>query len=131
MRRITHLVVHCTAGPKNQLTSEIQKYWKNVLGWKNPGYHIIINADGLWERLAPDSQVCNGVGGHNANSLHVCYKGGKDIDDRTPQQRLALIQALQNWKQLYPGAIIQGHRDFPGVTKACPRFDAKNEYRGI
>jgi N-acetylmuramoyl-L-alanine amidase len=26
---------------------------------------------------------------------------------------------------------IQGHRDFPKVKKACPSFDAKNEYAWI
>jgi N-acetylmuramoyl-L-alanine amidase len=26
---------------------------------------------------------------------------------------------------LYPNAVVQGHRDFPKVTKACPSFDAK------
>ena len=25
----------------------------------------------------------------------------------------------------YPNAIIQGHRDFDGVRKSCPRFDVK------
>jgi N-acetylmuramoyl-L-alanine amidase len=131
MRRITHLVVHCTAGPQNQSTADIRHYWRKALGWKNPGYHVIINADGSWERLAPDSQVCNGVAGHNSTSLHVCYKGGKYIDDRTPAQKEALILALQNWKRQYPNAVIQGHRDFPGVIKACPRFDARNEYRSL
>ena len=27
--------------------------------------------------------------------------------------------------------IIQGHRDFPNVNKACPCFDAKAEYRNL
>ena len=32
-------------------------------------------------------------------------------------------------KRKYKGCIAQGHRDFPNVNKACPSFDAKNEYK--
>ena len=34
-------------------------------------------------------------------------------------------------KQSYPNAIVLGHRDFPGVHKDCPCFDAKTEYSYI
>jgi N-acetylmuramoyl-L-alanine amidase len=32
---------------------------------------------------------------------------------------------------MFPNAIIQGHKDFPNVAKACPSFDAKAEYKNI
>jgi N-acetylmuramoyl-L-alanine amidase len=38
---------------------------------------------------------------------------------------------LYSWKKKYPTAIIQGHRDFSGVNKACPSFDAKKEYASV
>ena len=43
----------------------------------------------------------------------------------------ALIKLLNELRAKYPKAIIQGHRDFPGVNKACPSFDAKSEYKDI
>ena len=128
MRNITHLVVHCTATPHNTTIASIQRHWREVLKWKSPGYHIIVDAAGVAHRIAPDSQVCNGVAGHNATALHVSYIGGRDCDDRTMAQKSTLINVLKEWRKLYPNAKIQGHRDFPRVTKACPQFNAIQEY---
>lgn len=135
-RRIKYLVVHCTATPQKTTIENIQNYWRNTLKWKSPGYHKIIKADGEIIKLADDTDVCNGVANYNSVSLHVSYIGGIDselkaLDNRTSQQRKALIQVLTNWKKLYPEAIIQGHKDFPNVAKACPCFDAKKEYEKI
>ena len=33
MRTITHLVVHCTATPKNTTIASIRRYWKEALGF--------------------------------------------------------------------------------------------------
>jgi N-acetylmuramoyl-L-alanine amidase len=57
--------------------------------------------------------------------------GNTPIYNRTPEQKAALIQGLTQWKRLYPNAIIQGHRDFPRVAKACPSFNARAEYKDI
>jgi N-acetylmuramoyl-L-alanine amidase len=137
MRRITHLVVHCTATPQSTTIESILRYWRQVLGWKAVGYHIIIPPSGVPVRLAPDTAVTNGVRNHNIGSLHVSYIGGvgpdgkAPMDNRTPEQKAALLDVLCNWKGQHPGAIIQGHRDFPGVAKACPSFDARGEYAGL
>lgn len=128
MRNITHLVVHCTATAPNTSVASIQRHWREVLKWKSPGYHIIVDAAGVAHRIAPDSQVCNGVAGHNATALHVSYIGGRDRDDRTMAQKSTLINVLKEWRKLYPKAKIQGHRDFPRVAKACPQFNAIKEY---
>lgn len=132
MRQIKFIVVHCTATPQNATISSIQKYWRENLGWESPGYHKIIEADGKVTTLATDDKVCNGVAGFNSVSLHVSYIGGVQgslaKDNRTEGQKQALLQVLKEWKAKYPKAIIQGHRDFPDVKKACPSFDAKKEY---
>ena len=128
MRTITHLVVHCTATPKHTTIASIRKYWRQALGWKSVGYHRIIDAVGNVTILAPDSAITNGVQGHNATSLHVCYIGGKDRDDRTIGQRQAIAGVLLEWLKKYPTARICGHRDFPNVHKACPQFSAEKEY---
>ena len=133
MRNITHCVVHCTATAATASVASIQRYWRETLKWKAMGYHVIIEANGNIVRLADDSAVCNGVAGHNATSLHVSYIGGIDArgvpkDTRTDAQKASLLKVLTEWKQKYPRAVIQGHRDFPNVRKACPSFDAKKEY---
>lgn len=135
MRTIKFIVVHCTATPLSTSIQSIQNYWRNVLGWRSSGYHQIIEPTGKITRLAPDSAICNGVAGHNSTSLHVSYIGGvngsKAVDNRTEAQKAALIKVLTEWKRLYPNAIIQGHRDFAGVKKACPSFNAKEEYKSL
>ena len=43
MREIKYIVVHCSATAHNTKIENIKKYWKETLGWKSPGYHIIIS----------------------------------------------------------------------------------------
>lgn len=136
MREIKYIVLHCTAGPQNQSTAEILHYWKTVNGWKYPGYHFEISADGTIEQLLPIEQVANGVAGHNAHSIHISYKGGIDAhgrpaDNRTEAQKQAQVKLLKKYHAMFPHAEILGHRDFPGVTKACPSFDVKSWLKSI
>lgn len=131
MRKITHIVLHCTATPQNTTVASIQNYWRNILGWRSPGYHRIIKPDGKVVLLASDDKIVNGVAGHNASSIHLSYIGGVDgankpVDNRTAQQLTSMIGLIKDLKAKYPGVIICGHRDFPGVAKACPSFDVKS-----
>lgn len=123
-------MLHCTATQPNATVEAIQNYWRNSLGWKSPGYHYIISANGGVKQLADESQVTNGVAGYNSVSVHVSYIGGIDksgnpSDTRTPEQLKAMKALVKKLKAKYPQAIIQGHRDFPKVAKACPSFDVK------
>jgi N-acetylmuramoyl-L-alanine amidase len=132
-RDIRFIVVHCTATPQTATVEAIQRYWRVNLKWKSNGYHVIVKPNGEAIRLSPDEAICNGVAGHNANSLHVSYIGGVDakgkaIDNRTPEQKETMLNILRDWKRKYPTATIQGHRDFPNVKKDCPSFNAKTEY---
>jgi N-acetylmuramoyl-L-alanine amidase len=128
MRKITHIVLHCTATPQTATVEAIQNYWRTHLGWKSPGYHRIIRPDGSVAHLQDYDKPTNGVAGHNANSIHISYIGGVDkankpVDNRTAAQLATTIQLLKDLKVLYPHAVICGHRDFPNVHKACPSFD--------
>jgi N-acetylmuramoyl-L-alanine amidase len=63
----------------------------------------------------------------------VCYIGGVDEhgipkDTRTNAQKKSLLEILTKLKKMFPTAVIQGHRNFPNVQKACPSFDARTEY---
>ncbi len=131
MRNIDYIVVHCSATPKNTPIDSIKNYWSNVLGWKSYGYHYIIDSKGISYNITPENNIANGVKGYNANSIHVCYIGGKKVDDRNQLQKNKLIEILKTLKAKYPNAKILGHRDFPNVNKACPQFDAINEYKNI
>ena len=136
MRTITHIVVHCSATGQDAKVEAIQRYWKQNLGWKSPGYHYIIEADGKETQLLTIAQPSNGVKGWNKSIINICYIGGVDklgkpIDNRTDAQKKQLYTRLKALKTMFPQAIIQGHKDFPNVAKACPCFDAKSEYKNI
>ncbi|MFV8351561.1 N-acetylmuramoyl-L-alanine amidase [Flavobacterium sp. XS2P14] len=136
MRNIKYIAVHCTATAQTATVENIQKYWREHLGWQMPGYHFIIKANGQIAHLLDIEKVSNGVKGFNSETINISYIGGVDFkniakDTRTPEQKATLLKLLREMKNKFPKAIIQGHRDFPNVAKACPSFDAKNEYKNI
>lgn len=136
MRKITHIVVHCSATPQNTTIESIRNYWKTVRKWSQPGYHFIIKASGEVVQLQDISKPSNGVANRNSTLINVCYIGGVDamqnrVDNRTPQQKASMLTLLKSLKSQFPSATIQGHRDFPEVKKACPCFNAKTEYAAL
>ena len=136
MRTIKYLAVHCTATAQTATVENIQKYWREHLGWQMPGYHFIIKPNGETVCLLDISKVSNGVKGFNSETINISYIGGVDSknnpkDTRTSEQKAALLKLLKELKCKFPKAIIQGHRDFPKVAKACPSFDAKTEYKNL
>ena len=135
-RNIKYLVVHCTATGVDATAQGISNYWKNRMGWRNPGYHILFHHTGGFTVMADFDIVCNGVRGYNSNSIHISYIGGIDsnrkaLDNRSDSQKRLIEVALRELRKKLPNAIIQGHRDFPKVSKACPSFDAIKEYKNI
>jgi N-acetylmuramoyl-L-alanine amidase len=135
MRKIDYIVIHCTATQPNTKKEAILSYWKNTLKWKTVGYHRLIDANGVIHELAMFEQITNGVKNFNSESIHFSYIGGIDEsgrpkDTRTLKQKESLLYLVKQAKKQFPNAIVQGHRDF-GANKACPSFDAKNEYKAI
>ena len=138
MRKINKIIVHCSATPegKDIKTETIKDWHVNGNHWKDIGYHYVIELDGSIHKGRDESVIGAHCSGQNTDSIGVCYvggidKSGKSKDTRTTAQKAALLKLLKELRAKYPKAIIQGHRDFPGVAKACPSFDAKSEYKNI
>lgn len=149
-RTIKYIAVHCTATAQGTTIKQLLDIFK-ARGFKTPGYHYAISADGTIHQLVPEERVSNGVKGYNTVSINVAYIGGVElngkkvvaVDNRTEAQRESLIMLLKELKGRYPKAVIQGHRDFSPDTngngkvdpweriKECPCFDAKVEYKDI
>ena len=137
-RQIKYIAIHCTASQPTATVAAIQRYWKDSLGWKSPGYHLLIETNGTIHHLLPFDSIANGVKGFNSVSVHISYIGGitkegKPVDNRTAVQKEAILKCIKEvieWSD-NKALIIQGHRDFPNQNKACPCFDARAEYRGI
>lgn len=135
MRAITHIVVHCTATPEGRPHSVADiRAWHKAKGWSDIGYHWVVLLDGTVQMGRMEGMPGAHVAGHNANSIGVVYVGGIDKntfrpkDTRTAAQKKSLVSILKELKKRYPKAEVLGHRDFKGVAKACPSFDAKKEY---
>lgn len=136
MRDIRYIVLHCTATSRWTTVDAIQRYWRDILGWKAPGYHRIIEPDGKVHILCDYGKPTNGVKGHNMYSIHISYIGGidgqkKPIDNRTKEQIASMRTLVLEAKAMWPNAEVLGHRDFPGVSKACPSFDARKWYSAL
>ena len=137
MRKINKIIVHCADTPEGRdvRAAEIRR-WHTAKppkgnGWKDVGYHYVIDLDGTVEPGRPVEEVGAHCSYHNSDSIGVCYVGGCDAqmkpkDTRTEAQKAALVTLLKYLVEKYPGAKIFGHRDF--ANKSCPSFDAKSEY---
>lgn len=147
MRNIKYIAVHCTASRQSMTIEGLKQEFKRK-GWVNPGYHYVVLPDGKISQLLDEDKVSNGVKGFNAVSINVAYIGGidtngKPIDNRTTAQKASLRSLLKMLHKKYPTAVIQGHRDFsPDLNKdgkitsnewmkACPCFNAKEEYANL
>jgi N-acetylmuramoyl-L-alanine amidase len=136
MRKIDEILVHCAATPEGKdFTVEDIDKWHKARGFKKIGYHFVIYNDGSIHKGRDIEEVGAHCTGHNSRSIGICYIGGVAKDGKTPKdtrtepQKKALLELLGELRKKYPKAKIYGHRDF--AAKACPSFDAKNEYKNI
>lgn len=130
MLPIKYLTIHCAATPEGRFVDPetIEAWDRAKFGRKS--YHWIVALDGAMHKSLADDQIGAHVGRHNSGNIGVCYVGGCDAhmnakDTRTPEQKAALLTLVRTYIARYPGIIVRGHRDWPGVSKACPSFDVK------
>lgn len=154
MRKIDAIVIHCSATRAGQdvRAADIDK-WHKERGFAMIGYNYVIDLDGTVEvgrPLSREGAHCNtaGVSGlsYNKHSIGICYVGGLDkdgnpADTRTPEQKLSMLNLVNNLMEAYPGVVeVIGHRDASpdkngnGVIernewiKQCPCFDVRAEF---
>lgn len=135
-RVINEIIVHCSATPEGKdYTLDTIRQWHRQRGFSDIGYHYVIHPDGTVEEGRDVNIAGAHCSGHNSKSIGICYIGGmtadnkKAKDTRTEEQRTNLKALLLAMRKLYPQAKIHGHRDF--AAKACPSFDATEEYKNI
>lgn len=122
------LTIHCAATPEGRHVSAAQITAWDKAKFGQTSYHWVIELDGLTVRTLRDDQKGAHVGRANTGNLGICYVGGVDKnlnpkDTRTEAQKKSLLTLIRTYKERYPGIVIRGHRDWPGVKKACPSFD--------
>lgn len=137
MRQINYIIIHCSATKAGQdfRAKDIDR-WHRERGWDGIGYHKVIDLDGTIEPGRSEAKPGAHCKGHNSDSIGICYiggldKNGKPADTRTELQKAALAGLVADYKRRFPNAKVVGHRDMPNVHKACPCFNAKEEYKNI
>lgn len=128
-----HIVLHCSATrPNMDIGVKDIRRWHKAKGWDDVGYHYVLRRDGRVEKGRPEQDVGAHVARYNSTSIGICLVGGVNQNDFTKpennftaEQWVALRDLLAVLIRKYPDAKVLGHRDFPGVSKACPCFDAR------
>lgn len=134
MRKITKIIIHCTATPAGRAVSvgEIDR-WHRERGFSCIGYHYVVGLDGEIKAGRAEAETGAHSLGQNACSVGVAYVGGLDAvcraaDTRTAAQKAGLRKIVGELLSRYPGATVHGHREF--AAKACPCFEVGDEEWG-
>lgn len=121
--------LHCSDTPPSMHVGEVEiRRWHLERGWADIGYNIVIRRSGRTEIGRPLDYRGAHVAGFNHRALGICLVGGRaenstaPEDNFTPRQFDALADTLRFCWWIWPGARVVGHREFPGVAKACPVF---------
>ena len=137
MRNNNKIIVHCSATREGQNISvdTIRKWHTEGRGWSDIGYHFYIDLHGDIYKGRDVAKIGAHCKGQNRNSIGICYCGGVEVDGKTPkdtrteEQEDSLLAVLKTLKAMYPEATIHSHSDY--ANKACPSFDATNEYKNL
>jgi N-acetylmuramoyl-L-alanine amidase len=144
------IVIHCAAtdpswhGPID--IKEIKRWHIMQRGWKDVGYHYYIRHSGAVEIGREEGAIGAHAAGYNSDSLAICLEGGLDVlkgsDGKlvltptarhfTRNQYTSLESLVLSLIDRYPEVNqVLGHRDLPGVNKACPSFDVRVWWQGL
>lgn len=144
---VKYLIVHCSATPPDQDigAAEIDR-WHRRRGFFKVGYHYVIRRNGTIEHGRSITEIGAHAQPWNSKSVGICLIGGvrrePDADgkgdadgpkwDLVPEANYTKAQLsslrtllMQLRDEYFPNAEVIGHRDVPGVRKACPCFNIK------
>lgn len=136
MRPLNEIIIHCSATrpdwmAKNTLdekVAEIRRWHVRDRGWRDIGYHYVIDRTGAVALGRPLSQVGAHVQGRNAGTIGICLLGGHGSAETdtfakhyTVAQEKALRALIADLQGRYPSIrAVTGHNQF--AAKACPGF---------
>lgn len=136
LSKVDTIVIHCSATkPSQDVDITDIRRWHKAKGWADVGYHFVVLPNGLVQYGRDITRQGAHVKGHNKTSIGICYVGGLDEKGEpsgvlTSAQQFAmsdLIEELVCHDDLQITRLM-GHRDFPGVAKACPCFNIEEKF---
>lgn len=143
MRPIDKVIVHCTATrpewwakkPTESKVREVRRWHVEDNGWRDIGYHYLIDRDGTVAKGRHVAQIGAHCRGHNKGSVGVALFGGhgssetdKFEENFTPEQDKALRSLIRGFGAEYGKVTIHGHNEF--AAKACPGFNVSEWLTG-
>lgn len=127
--KIKYLTIHCAATPEGRDVKAATINDWDIAKFGQISYHHVVELDGTHVRTLRDDQRGAHTGGANTGNIGICYIGGMDKnmkaakDTRTAAQKRMLLTLVRTYRARFPGIVIRGHRDWPGVKKDCPSFN--------
>lgn len=143
MRNLDEIIVHTTATRKDWMAAdsveakvaEIRRWHVEDRGWRDIGYHYVIDRDGRVAAGRPLTQVGAHARGRNKSSVGIALVGGHGgsendsfEDHYTPAQDASLRALIGQIKSQYGDMKVTGHNQF--AAKACPCFHAPSWFNG-
>lgn len=141
MRKLTHIVIHCTATPASMdIGADRINEWHLTKGWSGIGYHFVVKRDGTVEDGRPIERAGAHVKGFNAESIGVALVGGVSDADHTKSENnfpdVQIVEALRFVHNLrkehnIPIENVMGHKEViaqitHGSPKDCPVYPMEN-----
>ena len=133
---VTEIILHCAdtrpdwmAGhPLADKVAEIRRWHVQERGWRDIGYHWVIDRDGAVAPGRRETAIGAHVESHNRCTLGICLLGGygASADDLfakhfTVAQTEAMKQLIVEIKGRTAIRKVAGHNDY--AAKACPGFN--------
>lgn len=131
------IAIHCSANPSRYVSrSDLYFLFFISRGWKHWGYNYFVQPSGEILALCgidespfiEADEMVNGVAGWNNKTISIAYSGGVDkygnsLNTLTDKQKKSIKFLITQFKNQFKGIKVRGHRDFPGVKKACPSLN--------
>lgn len=118
MRKINKIILHHSASPMSTTTFEDIKRWHLERGFKDIGYHWVIDKNGELWKGRPESQIGAHCKGHNRDSIGICIVGNFELEELNEYQFNTLRYLLYFLEEKYYTLDIHNHY-YLSKTK-CP-----------
>lgn len=132
---VTEIILHCAdtrpdwmAGrPISEKVAEIRRWHVQERGWRDIGYHWVIDRDGSVAPGRRETEIGAHVEGHNRGTIGICLLGGYGAKADDPFEKSFTAAQRAEVKRLI-GEItgrtairkVSGHNEY--ALRACPGF---------
>jgi N-acetyl-anhydromuramyl-L-alanine amidase AmpD len=132
---VTEIILHCAdtrpgwmvGRPISEKVAEIRRWHVEQRGWRDIGYHWLIDRDGAVAPGRRETEIGAHVESHNRGTLGICLLGGfgASADDPfdknfTAAQAASVRRLISEIKGRTAIGRVSGHNDY--AVKACPGF---------